>query len=209
MSGNQGTMIQSITDNNGDLFKTGVIYNIKIQVKSADGIPDIFRLKLWPESSTEPSQWQLEGSNPDSSIISPVSGSLLIVAHHADVTYKSIEVIPLLSLPENLSKLNNEDDLNSLIPDNYELGQNYPNPFNPSTNIRYALPFESSVRISVYNILGQEVGNIVEGVKAAGYYSYMWQPNGLSSGIYIYRFEAKSLKNDERFVSTKKMVFLK
>ena len=57
----------------------------------------------------------------------------------------------------------------SLIPDHYFISQNYPNPFNPSTMIEYGLPANSSVRLRIFNILGQRVATLYDGVQSAGY----------------------------------------
>ncbi|NWG28270.1 MAG: T9SS type A sorting domain-containing protein, partial [Ignavibacteriaceae bacterium] len=69
----------------------------------------------------------------------------------------------------------------------YELSQNYPNPFNPSTVIRYAIPQSGNVKLSVYNILGQEVKVLTEGYKEAGSYEVTFDGEGLGSGLYIYK----------------------
>ncbi len=94
-------------------------------------------------------------------------------------------------------------------PDKFDLSQNYPNPFNPSTKIKYALPVESNVSIKIYNILGEEAAVLLNKTQESGYYELNWQPKNLSSGIYIYVLQAKSLdsKNVTRLV--KKMIYMK
>lgn len=62
------------------------------------------------------------------------------------------------------------EDLAGVTPTEFELSQNYPNPFNPSTTIRYAVPNESKVSISIFNLLGQEVATLVNDVQPAGYH---------------------------------------
>jgi hypothetical protein len=94
------------------------------------------------------------------------------------------------------------------IPVMFELSQNYPNPFNPSTNIQFALPKDSKVKLVVYNILGQIVEEIVNGEMIAGYYKLDWTPSNLASGVFIYRIETQSVEG-ENFSSTKKMMFVK
>ena len=89
------------------------------------------------------------------------------------------------------------------LPSKYELSQNYPNPFNPSTTIRFSIPKEGNVKLSVFNVLGQEVANLVNGFKTAGSYSVNWNAETLSSGLYIYRLE--SADN----VISKKMLLIK
>ena len=94
-------------------------------------------------------------------------------------------------------------------PKEYTLYQNYPNPFNPITTIKYSLPFESNVRIAVYNVLGELVDVLVDELKQVGFYDFNWNASNLSSGIYIYRIEAKSVSGDQRFSSVKKMILMK
>src|SRR5207245_2648650 len=83
------------------------------------------------------------------------------------------------------------------LPTEYSLQQNYPNPFNPSTTLRYELPEPATVRLSIYNMLGQEVARLVDGNMDAGYHSVEWNSRtnsgfALPSGVYIYRMEARS-----------------
>ena len=103
---------------------------------------------------------------------------------------------------------------NEVLPKEFSLDQNYPNPFNPSTIIEYALPVQARVSVQIFNILGQEVITLVNNVDLeAGYQSVKW--NGVnnagskvSTGIYIYRMEAKGV-NGKNFINTKKMMLLK
>jgi len=89
------------------------------------------------------------------------------------------------------------------IPATFKLEQNYPNPFNPTTVIRFGLPEASQVSLKVYNILGQEVKNLVNRRLDAGYYNVNFTATGLASGLYIYRITTDS------FVNTKKMLIVK
>ena len=90
-----------------------------------------------------------------------------------------------------------------LVPLSYELQQNYPNPFNPQTVIRYALPVAGQVRLKVFNILGEAVAMLSDGLQGPGERSVTFDASNLPSGIYIYRLEAGS------FVSSRKMIVLK
>ena len=92
--------------------------------------------------------------------------------------------------------------LASEIPDEIELRQNYPNPFNPSTVIEYAVPEESFVTLTVFNIIGQEVATLVSEAVPSGYHSSPWTATSaggvaLPSGMYLYRLNVTSLKSDE------------
>ena len=73
------------------------------------------------------------------------------------------------------------------LPKNMYLRQNYPNPFNPDTRIEYGLPKASEVRLTLYNILGQKVAELVNKSQNAGRYTVTWQPENVASGLYIYR----------------------
>lgn len=80
---------------------------------------------------------------------------------------------------------------------------NYPNPFNRSTVIRFTLPIGQAVRLTVYNILGQEVAVLLDETLPAGEHEVAWSGNGASSGVYFYRLVTES----EAF--TRKMMLLK
>lgn len=98
------------------------------------------------------------------------------------------------------------------IPRAYRLSQNYPNPFNPVTKIDYDLPYDSKVRIILYDVLGRELMNIVNETKQAGYHNALFNASyaagGLSSGVYFYKISAKGNSGQE-FYDTKKMVIVK
>jgi hypothetical protein len=89
------------------------------------------------------------------------------------------------------------------VPSSYALSQNYPNPFNPTTNIKFNLPKNENVSLKIYDILGNEVQNLVEGVQQAGVYNITVDASNLASGIYFYTLRAGS------FVETKKMSLIK
>jgi hypothetical protein len=96
----------------------------------------------------------------------------------------------------------------SALPTVYGLSQNFPNPFNPATEIKYAIPEAGPVKISVFNILGQNVRDLVDDQKQAGAYSVVWDGkdnygSSVASGVYFYRIKANN------FSDTKKMVLLK
>ena len=88
-------------------------------------------------------------------------------------------------------------------PSSYRLEQNYPNPFNPSTTIKFAVPKESMVNLSIYNVLGELVSTIVNEEMIPGYYEYKFDASGIVSGVYLYRIEVGE------FVEIKKSILLK
>lgn len=77
------------------------------------------------------------------------------------------------------------------LPQEFDLQQNYPNPFNPSTQIQYSLAESGVVNLSIYNMLGQKVAEIVNSTQEAGNYQVTWNAGALSSGVYIYRLSTK------------------
>ena len=99
-------------------------------------------------------------------------------------------------------------DLGIAIPDEFAIHQNYPNPFNPVTTLRYDLPEQGHVRITIYDMLGREVRRLINQTQDAGFKSVIWnatnnQGNPVSAGLYLYQIRAG------KYVQTKKMLLLK
>jgi hypothetical protein len=97
------------------------------------------------------------------------------------------------------AKLRKDDiEITSNLPGEYDMEQNYPNPFNPSTVIKYQLPVNGSVKLEVFDMLGNSVAVLVDEEMTAGYHEMEWNAGGLASGVYFYRFisgnYAKTLK---------------
>ncbi len=99
------------------------------------------------------------------------------------------------------------------VPTQYTVEQNYPNPFNPSTKIRYSLPYESNVKIKIYNITGAEIQEILNTTQSTGTYEATFSTKDvnmqLSSGVYFYTIEATSIDGKNSFRVTKKMILMK
>ncbi len=91
----------------------------------------------------------------------------------------------------------------------YILAENYPNPFNPETKISFGLPEQSTVSLKVYNIQGQVVATLADGVKQDGYYTASFDGSNLSSGVYIYRFAARGLESGKAYSKIKRMLLIK
>ena len=90
-----------------------------------------------------------------------------------------------------------------VMPTQFELSQNYPNPFNPSTTIMFSLPEETQLKINIYNVLGELVETLAEGIYQAGYHKVTFNASSLPSGAYIYRIE------NSQYAQTRKMLLLK
>ncbi len=94
------------------------------------------------------------------------------------------------------------------LPEEFTLEQNYPNPFNPETVIRYQLPQDSQVKLSIYNVLGREIRTLVNANKEAGYHDATWDGRDntgqqVASGVYLYRLRAGE------FTEVKKLTLLR
>jgi hypothetical protein len=88
-------------------------------------------------------------------------------------------------------------------PSEFSLHQNYPNPFNVSTTIEFTLQGQAKIELSVYNILGQKVVVLYNGIKPAGYHSLMWNADGYPSGVYFARLETKGYSKSIKMVLLK------
>ncbi len=97
-----------------------------------------------------------------------------------------------------------------LLPGEFRLEQNYPNPFNPSTTIQFAVPFQSKVKITLFDLLGREVTTFVDEEYKPGEYKLVFEAEGLASGIYFYRIAATTTAGQAKaFVQIKKLTLLK
>jgi len=106
---------------------------------------------------------------------------------------------------DNDGKINYSKDVEVEIklPNEFILDQNFPNPFNPTTKIGFSIPQAGNVKLTVYNLLGQEMGIIINEQIEAGYHYIDFNAVNLNSGVYIYKIEAGN------FIQAKKMTFIK
>ena len=92
---------------------------------------------------------------------------------------------------------------NSKIPREYFIDQNYPNPFNPLTKITYSIKEGGLLKLRVYDILGNEVAELINETKAAGDHSFEFNASNIPSGVYIYTLQVNG------YSDSKKMILLK
>ena len=116
------------------------------------------------------------------------------------------ELLPHLSFTSLGASMENIG--NDPIPKIFSLHQNYPNPFNPVTSFRYDLPTDGLVNITIYDMMGRQVIELVNSSQTAGYKSISWNATNardelVAAGLYLYTIEAGN------FRQTKKMILLK
>lgn len=85
----------------------------------------------------------------------------------------------------------------------FELYQNYPNPFNNSTTISYYLPRKDNIKISIYNLIGDEIKSLINQKQNSGYYSVKWNANNQPSGIYFFEIKTGSFKKSHSMILLK------
>ncbi|TAK59850.1 MAG: T9SS type A sorting domain-containing protein [Bacteroidetes bacterium] len=142
----------------------------------------------------------LGGKFPIGGVGGFVDGNFILSVTRLNTSYHEADIYGMF-LPSSIVGVK-EDELNP-IPKEYALSQNYPNPFNPLTVIKYSVVSNQYVSLKVYNILGEEIATLVDGIQDAGYKIHEWNANGLPSGVYFYRLQAGA------FVETKKLVLLR
>lgn len=172
---------------------------------------------IWPGAITD---WKLvNGSRNDTLTVAVASGQKVssgevmevVFAKKTDQPQDSVTILnaQVDESPEELNFNKNEilvdnEEVQSDVPNQFELNQNFPNPFNPSTVISYSLPKSTTVTLRVFNIVGKQVATLVSGERqAAGSHQVTFNGSNLSSGMYLYRLEAGD------FVKTKKMMLVK
>jgi hypothetical protein len=101
------------------------------------------------------------------------------------------------------SKFSNEINVVYSGPDNFVLYQNFPNPFNPTTNIKYFVPIDSRIKISLFDVLGNEVKTLLNGNITAGDHNMELSGSGLASGVYFVKLSANDIQKTIKIALTK------
>jgi len=186
-----------ITNNNGFIITGGT--------QDTMGNIDIYLIKT---NSSGDSLWTSKFDNgindQGKSVIQTSDGGFALLGWTLTDPFPGHINIFLIKTNEN-GLITSLDDtiIKYTTPYHFDILQNYPNPFNPSTVIRYQLSVASQVKLSIFNLLGQEIATLVDEHKPQGSYGVEWNAEKFSSGIYFYRLTAGN------FVKTKKLVLLK
>lgn len=131
-------------------------------------------------------------------IVDPVAGEIYVASGEGAI-YRAKNPMSITSVETQAAA----------VPGEYALHQNYPNPFNPSTTISFNLPFESIVTLSVYNVAGEKITELVNTVVSAGMHQVNWNAATAATGIYVYRINAVATDGSGNFTNAKKMLLLK
>ena len=83
--------------------------------------------------------------------------------------------------------------MNKFLDDDFFISETYPNPFNPQTTFDYGIPYSAIVDINIYNSVGQNVYKSDRKYHHAGMYSFIWNPIGLTSGVYYIQLKTKDI----------------
>jgi surface protein len=182
-------------------FKAGTPAYLSLAAYASDVDNDASSL-AWSFESSEDSVTAVYDSGKDTLTIEAHGayngGNVDLTCTVSDGELTAAAVIKLTVDPAGSLK-----ELPDGVPTVYALHQNYPNPFNPSTTIVYSLPKAGDVKITLYNIMGQRVGVILNGYKAAGHHEVKFDASHLASGNYFYLLESKD------FRKIRKMLLLK
>ncbi len=96
------------------------------------------------------------------------------------------------------------------LPKDFVLEQNYPNPFNPNTTLRYALPVDAKVTLTIYNLIGKEITTLVDKMQEKGYHSMEWNAESMTTGVYFYILRVSESETGKLlFQSSKKLILVK
>lgn len=120
----------------------------------------------------------------------PVSGKSLYRLRQVDI--------------DGSASYSDEIEVNLTLPVEFNLSQNYPNPFNPATVIKFSIPEKSSVKLNIFNALGQQVASLLNKEMEAGNHSVKFDASRLTSGVYFYRLETNTGN-----LAVKKMLLIK
>jgi hypothetical protein len=179
-------MIRALDENIDDVLTPGEGLIATLHFAAKSSLPE---LKI--------SSWELSGGKEYFNLVDAKGNSIVSkeLRRGEDIT------IPVREKGES-------QETESVKPLDFGLEQNFPNPFNPETVIKFSLPHDSPVTLKIYNILGQAVNTLIDGVLPAGNHTVIWngrneKGSDVVSGVYFYRIKAQD------FEATKKMTLLR
>jgi hypothetical protein len=202
-SGNE-TVAHDGLERTEDTIAVQIGWNMVGGLSSAVPISNVSSI---PGGIVTSSFYKYEGAYVPSATMEPGVGYWVKVTQAGQLVISTAAAVPenriRIELIAELPPPPPDDILTEQTPAAYALEQNYPNPFNPATEIRYAIPVGGHVRLSVFNLLGQEIAVLVDEVREAGYASVSFSSGTLPSGVYYYTISAGE------FTDTKRMLLVR
>jgi len=192
-AGNQANKIVKIFNNTSEAQEISGFYNKKNEFKITDDFP-----------ITIPPNGDISMIFKFNAIDSQeIIDTLYVVSKSAD----EMIALPIILIGnQNVSSIENQSS-KPLV--DFKLEQNYPNPFNPITLINYSIPEASILKLSIYNLLGEEILELVNQEISQGNYSIKWNAEGVSSGVYFFVLEALGVNSKKNVILTRKMLLMK
>jgi|GEM_PF-1587001 len=179
---------------------------VKLSWTDNSSSEDGFIIERSEGNNTLYSELTRAGSNTvtysDANIVNGKKYYYRIAAYDGTLTSDYSNEVNITGIVVGISDMNGK-------PTAYTLAQNYPNPFNPSTVIVFALPYESKVKVEIYNSIGQLIETLADDIRSAGYYKITWNASKYASGIYLCRVTAFSVDNQNKFIESKRMILMK
>jgi len=188
---------------------------------NANSEPDLSHYKVW--RTTNPVNWSVIATTTQTSY----TDFDVVISSSSPSTYyyyvTAVNAAGRESDPSTIVSINGEtyqrwvqgeqpmDDV--IVPKEFSLSQNYPNPFNPETEISFALPERSTIKLTVLDVLGREIVTLSDGERPAGYHRIRWNGSDVSgnkvgSGLYFYRLSATG-ESGKQFTKVMKMLMAK
>ena len=165
--------IINIIDNNLSLIADGYIGGVQMTLSHDNG----FELDLTDNALVV--DYKTEGTSTTLVVVAP-EDELLFTAN------KSFEIVSMIVANST------EEIAVDTITAEFGLSAAYPNPFNPSTTVSLTVPSADYVSVKVYNLMGQVVGVLADGMMEANVYSFTWDASNMSSGVYLVKAESSS-----------------
>lgn len=204
---NKGNKVRVIMDNNtdtGNQFSYLLTNGIDVRLKSGSGLlhhkyaiidAEPFGYTSWLITGSHNWTSSAENRNDENTLL--IKDNIIANLYLQEFSARYYEAGGEDSIRVSVHENRNQ------IPESYYLSQNYPNPFNPSTTIDFSLPVSVLVTLKIYNVLGQEIAELLNSEMKAGNYSLTFDASKLSSGMYFYKLNAGN------FTEVKKMLFVK
>jgi fibronectin type 3 domain-containing protein len=188
----EGTIAGLVSTSAGENLHAAYVYALGYDGEIAGyGITD--RSGKYRIDGLNSGEYRLFTDKPDYNFDNPVA---LTVDYEANIYQR----VNLVLNPASVTEVKNSKPE---IVTNYQLYQNYPNPFNPVTSIKFSLPEKSNVKMTVYNLLGIQVAELINEVKDAGNHTISFDASDLASGIYFYKLETG------KYTQTRKLTLIK